>query len=97
MLQAYYEQDMTDTAVFELFVRRLPAGRDFLVLAGLEQALAFAESLRLREEELDWIERCGLFGAGFAQRLAERLPAFPYAAEISPSLRALSDEVDRAT
>jgi nicotinate phosphoribosyltransferase len=24
MLQAYYEQEMTDTAVFELFFRRLP-------------------------------------------------------------------------
>src|SRR5574341_539346 len=29
MLQAYYERGMTDTAVFELFVRKLPPGRDF--------------------------------------------------------------------
>ena len=36
MLQVYYEQRMTDTAVFELFVRKLPPGRDFLVAAGLE-------------------------------------------------------------
>ena len=39
MLQAYYERGMTDPAVFELFVRKLPPKRDFLVAAGLEQAL----------------------------------------------------------
>lgn len=72
MLQAYYEQDMTRTAVFELFVRTLPPGREFLVAAGLEQALDYLEALRFGPEELEWIERCGHFKPGFAARL-ERL------------------------
>ncbi len=33
MLQAYYAEDMQDTAVFELFVRKLPERRNFLVAA----------------------------------------------------------------
>ena len=70
MLQAYYEQEMTDTAVFELFVRKLPEGRKFLVAAGLEQALDFLEGARFGPEELDWIERSKLFGPGFTARLA---------------------------
>jgi len=70
MLQAYYEQEMTDTAVFELFVRKLPEGRKFLVAAGLEQALDFLEDARFGPEELDWIERSKLFRPGFATRLA---------------------------
>jgi nicotinate phosphoribosyltransferase len=70
MLQAYYEQEMTDTAVFELFVRKLPEGRKFLVAAGLEQALDFLEGARFGPEELDWIERSKLFGPRFAARLA---------------------------
>jgi nicotinate phosphoribosyltransferase len=70
MLQAYFERDMTDTAVFELFVRKLPPGRDFLVAAGLEQALDFMAGLRFGDEELDWIERCGIFRPEFAARLA---------------------------
>ena len=37
MVQAYVEQGMMDTAVFEFFVRRLPAQRGFLMAAGLEQ------------------------------------------------------------
>ena len=39
MLQAYLAEGMLDTAVFELFVRKLPPGRNFMVAAGLEQAL----------------------------------------------------------
>lgn len=72
MLQAYYEQDMTQTAVFELFVRTLPPGRGFLVAAGLEQALDYLEGLRFAPADLEWIERCGHFKPGFAARL-ERL------------------------
>jgi nicotinate phosphoribosyltransferase len=70
MLQAYYEQEMTETAVFELFVRKLPPRREFLVAAGLEQALELLETLRFGPEELDWIERSKIFRAGFAARLA---------------------------
>ncbi|OGA57141.1 MAG: nicotinate phosphoribosyltransferase [Betaproteobacteria bacterium RIFCSPLOWO2_12_FULL_65_14] len=71
MLQAYFEREMTETAVFELFVRKLPPGRDFLVAAGLEQALAFLEQMRFGDEELDWVERSGLFRPAFAARLAQ--------------------------
>lgn len=35
MLEAYLAQGMTETAVFEFFVRKLPARRDFLMAAGL--------------------------------------------------------------
>jgi nicotinate phosphoribosyltransferase len=70
MLQGYYEQEMTDTAVFELFVRKLPPKREFLVAAGLAQALELLETLRFGAEELDWIERSKLFRPGFAERLA---------------------------
>jgi nicotinate phosphoribosyltransferase len=70
MLQAYYEQEMTDTAVFELFVRKLPPRREFLVAAGLAQALELLETMRFGAEELDWIERSKLFKPDFAARLA---------------------------
>jgi nicotinate phosphoribosyltransferase len=70
MLHAYHVHRMNDTAVFELFVRRLPAERNFLVAAGLEQALAFLEAFRFSEEDLVWVRSCGLFRAGFADYLA---------------------------
>ena len=71
MLQAYFERGMTGTAVFELFVRKLPPGRNFLLAAGLEQALDFVEGLRFGDEELGWIERSRLFRPAFAAELAQ--------------------------
>ena len=55
MLQSYLEQHMEETAVFELFVRKLPPGRNFMVAAGLEQALDFLENIRFSPEELAWL------------------------------------------
>src|SRR6266545_2884173 len=46
MLQGYFDQRMEETAVFEFFVRKLPRTRNFLLAAGLEQALAFLETVR---------------------------------------------------
>jgi nicotinate phosphoribosyltransferase len=55
MLQSYLEQHMEETAVFELFVRKLAPGRNFMVAAGLEQALDFLENIRFSSEELAWL------------------------------------------
>ncbi|MCP5246636.1 MAG: nicotinate phosphoribosyltransferase [Burkholderiales bacterium] len=55
MLQTYLEQDMQQTAVFELFMRKLPPGRNFLIAAGLEQVLEFLENLTFSAEELEWL------------------------------------------
>jgi integrase len=46
MLEAYAAHGMAETAVFELFVRKLPSGRGFLMAAGLEQVGQFLETLR---------------------------------------------------
>jgi nicotinate phosphoribosyltransferase len=71
MLQAYWQHRMHDSAVFELFVRKLPAERAFMVAAGLEQALDFIEQARFDDEELGWVTRCGTFAPGFADWLRE--------------------------
>jgi nicotinate phosphoribosyltransferase len=55
MLQAYVERGMTETAVFEFFVRKLPDHRNFLVAAGLEQVIDYLESLHITQDELDWL------------------------------------------
>jgi nicotinate phosphoribosyltransferase len=55
MVQSYLEQGMEETAVFELFVRKLPSCRNFLVAAGLEQVLDFLEDLSFSPEELAWL------------------------------------------
>jgi nicotinate phosphoribosyltransferase len=61
MMQAYLDRGVTDTAVFELFVRNLPLRRGFLVAAGLEQALQFLETLQFSESEIEWLRSTGRF------------------------------------
>ncbi|MEI8275592.1 MAG: nicotinate phosphoribosyltransferase, partial [Hyphomicrobiales bacterium] len=46
MVQAYLDKGEAGEAVFEFFVRRLPARRGFLLAAGLEDALEFLETMR---------------------------------------------------
>jgi nicotinate phosphoribosyltransferase len=71
MLQAYFDQSMNDTAVFEFFVRRLPENRNFLLAAGLEQVLEYLETLRFSDAEIAWLERCGRFHPRFVASLAD--------------------------
>ena len=70
MVQAYLESGQTDTAVFEFFVRKLPAQRSFLMAAGLEQALEFLENLQFSKDELGWLEKSGRFSASLIEYLA---------------------------
>jgi nicotinate phosphoribosyltransferase len=71
MLQGYFEHDMNQVAIFELFVRRLPMTRNFLIAAGLDQALEYLVHLRFSEWELDWLRKEGRFDPGFVDQLAE--------------------------
>ncbi|UCH73539.1 MAG: nicotinate phosphoribosyltransferase [Rhodospirillales bacterium] len=71
MLQSYFEHGMTEVAVFEFFVRKLPERRSFLVAAGLEQAVEFLEQARFTETELAWLAKSKRFPRDFVDRLAE--------------------------
>ena len=69
MLQAYLQEDMAAPAVFELFVRKLPPQRNFLVAAGLEQVLRFLETFAFTDAEIEWLSGQG----GFSTRLLDHL------------------------
>jgi nicotinate phosphoribosyltransferase len=70
MLDSYVRRGMRETAVFELFVRKLPPGRGFLVAAGLEQVLAYLEELRFTADDLAWMAGSGRFQPDFLDWLA---------------------------
>jgi nicotinate phosphoribosyltransferase len=61
-MAAGYVQSQSDArASFELFVRSLPARRNYLVAAGLEQALDFLENVRFSEREISYLRGLPLF------------------------------------
>lgn len=70
MLQGYFEQEMEASAVFEFFVRKLPAERSFLVTAGLQQVLDYLQGLRISAGELQWLKDSGRFNSAFLDYLS---------------------------
>jgi nicotinate phosphoribosyltransferase len=71
MAHAYFKLGMHDTAVFELFVRRLPPTRRFLLAAGLEQVVDYLENLRFTTPDLEFLTSMGIFPADFLEYLAD--------------------------
>jgi len=71
MLQAYLDEGHSGSAVFEFFMRNLPARRRFLVAAGLEQLLDYLETLRFSANEIEWLARTGRFRQNLLDYLAE--------------------------
>lgn len=65
MLQAYLAEGMTDTAVFTLFVRRLPEHRNFLLACGLESVLTRLERLRFTDDDLAYLRSLKTFSDDF--------------------------------
>lgn len=70
MLQAYLEEGLEESAVFDLFVRRLPADRNYLLACGLDDALHFLETMRFAPEAIEHLESLGTFRRRFLDALA---------------------------
>ena len=51
----------TEKASFELFARRLPSQRSYLVVAGLEQAVEYLRNLRFSAEEIAFLQALPVF------------------------------------
>jgi nicotinate phosphoribosyltransferase len=58
-------------AVFSLFMRSAPASRGYLVAAGLDDVLAYLESLRFTDEDLAALRRLAAFDPAFLDWLAD--------------------------
>jgi nicotinate phosphoribosyltransferase len=61
MAAGYFETRFDARATFELFVRNLPPSRNYLIAAGLEQALEFLENVNFTLEEIAFLRRHPVF------------------------------------
>src|SRR6202453_623743 len=61
MAAGYLQTGFDARATFELFVRHLPAKRNYLVTAGLEQALEFLEQVHFTKDEISYLRRHQIF------------------------------------
>jgi nicotinate phosphoribosyltransferase len=65
MSASYHARGITEEATFELFVRRLPPRRDWLLAAGLGPTLELLRELRFGERELEYLRSLDMFDEGF--------------------------------
>ena len=69
MLQSYFEHHMNDIAVFDLFVRRLPPSRNYLIACGLEDVLHYLETFSFSSDHLAYLRSVKRFSEAFLQSL----------------------------
>ncbi len=70
MAQAYHAENMDEAAVFELFFRELPPGRNFVLAAGVSDLLRCLERLQFTQDDLDYLHAQGDFGDEFLGHLS---------------------------
>jgi nicotinate phosphoribosyltransferase len=78
MVQAYLDRGDDKEAVFEFFVRRLPARRGFLLAAGLDDALNYLETLQYSKADIDWLKSTGRF----RKNLLDYLSGFRFTGDV---------------
>lgn len=70
MAQAYFYYKPRTMATFDLFVRKLPPGRNYLIACGLADILAYLKNLRFSKEDLQYLRSLKLFSPDFLRYLA---------------------------
>jgi nicotinate phosphoribosyltransferase len=71
MAASYHRRGMDEPAIFELFARKLPPNRDWLLFAGLGPTLRLVSELRFGERELGYLESLELFRSDFLDYLGD--------------------------
>src|SRR5215510_12985101 len=61
MAAAYHANGRNERASFELFVRRMPKERSYLVVAGLKQALDYLRRMSFSSDEIDYLRGLRVF------------------------------------
>lgn len=62
MASAYFSSHQTDKlAIFEMYVRKLPKNRNYLVVAGLKHAIDFLLNLKFKNEHIDFLKSHDIF------------------------------------
>jgi nicotinate phosphoribosyltransferase len=71
MAASYHALDMRGTAVFSLYVRKLPPNRSFLVVAGIGAALEALARLRFDEDARTYLRSLPVLPDGFVESLGD--------------------------
>jgi len=83
MAAGYFHRGMTDAlATCEMFVRRLPARRRYLVAMGLDPFLRYLEGLRFTEDEIDYLATVPALRDAMTPAFVDYLRAFRFTGDV---------------
>ncbi|MGD2245140.1 MAG: nicotinate phosphoribosyltransferase [Candidatus Aminicenantes bacterium] len=69
MTASFFENQMFEPATFSLFIRDYPPTRRYFVSAGLVDVLEYLENLQFTPQDLEYLEKTGLFKSEFLSYL----------------------------
>jgi nicotinate phosphoribosyltransferase len=81
MCASYFDNNQFEPATFDLFIRRLPENRGYLLFVGLEQVLQYLESVKFTEEHLSYLQK-----QGFNSRFLDYLRDFKFTGDVWAAL-----------
>jgi len=81
MAAAYHANGRNERASFELFVRRLPKERSYLIVAGLEQALDYLRRLSFSSDEIGYLRGLPVF-ANVSPKFFDYLRDFRFTGDV---------------
>jgi len=82
MIAGYVQTGLVARATFELFVRRLPPHRKYLVCAGLQEAVEYLETLRFTPDEIEYLRTVPELRRASPEFFDEYLPRFRFTGDV---------------
>jgi len=86
---AYYQYNLEnninetdDIATFELFIRKFPKNRNYLIFAGLEQAIHYLQNARFTERTIEFLRNKAVFKNIDPSFFDEYLPDFKFNVDV---------------
>ncbi len=77
MCASYFDNKNFEPATFDLFIRRLPENRSYVLFAGLEQSLQYLQNVRFNNEHLAYLKT-----QGFKADFLDYLRGFKFTGEV---------------
>jgi nicotinate phosphoribosyltransferase len=82
MAAGYWRAGLTSPATYELFVRRLPERRAFLIVAGVDSALDYLEHLAFDDADRAWLRTLPTFAGVPAAFFDDYLARFSFTGDV---------------
>jgi len=77
MCASYFDNKNFEPATFDLFIRRLPENRSYILFTGLEQCLKYLQTIKFTDKHLDYLKT-----QGFNREFLDFLRDFRFTGEV---------------